>query len=148
MSITITTVIKDENLRQYSHDLAELIKVVRAANGRYVLYVDTVKSATTQSAFISKSEFDNAISPTMYGSPSAFSQKLAGGKFLPHRLNAAYGAYTRAQAQAQTRASSGTKVIRNRAEYLAIYRNQFDLFPNNRIGQVMNGHITNELQKG
>lgn len=148
MSITITTVIKDENLRQYSRDLAELIKVVKAANGRYVLYVDTVKSATTQSAFISKSEFDNAISPTMYGNPSAFSQKVAGGKFLPNRLNAAYGAYTRAQAQAQTRASSGTKVIRNRADYLAVYRNQFDLFPNNRMGRVLNKSITRDLQNG
>lgn len=148
MSITITTVIKDENLRQYSQDLAALLKVVKAANGRYVLYVDTVKSVTTQSAFISKSEFDNAISPTMYGRPSAFSQKVAGGKFLPNRLNAAYGAYTHAQAQAQTRAGSGAKVIRNRAEYLAVYRNQFGLFPNNRMGRIMNQHITGELQKG
>lgn len=147
-SITITTVIKTDELKQYSRDLSELIKVVKAANGRYVLYVDTVKSATTQSAFISKSAFDNAISPTMYGNPSAFSKKVAGGKFLPHRLNAAYGAYTREQAQAQSRANSGNKVIRNRADYLAVYQGEFDLFPNNRMGQAMNTHITNGLQKG
>ena len=145
MNLTITTVIKNEELRQYSHDLAALIKQVKAANGRYVLYVDTVNSPTTQSAFISRAEFDNAISPTMFGSPAAFSNKVAGGKFLPKRLNAAYGAYTREQAQAHSRENSGNKVIRNRADYLAVYKDQFDLFPSNRMGRAINQHITNQL---
>lgn len=64
-TVTITTVIKTDELKQFSRDLSELIRVVKAANGRYVLYVDKVKSATTQNAFISMSDFDNAISLTM-----------------------------------------------------------------------------------
>ena len=147
-SIMITTVIKTDELKQYSSDLASLIKQVKAANGRYVLYVDTVKSSATQSAFISKTEFNDAISATMGGSPSAFSQKVAGGKFLPKRLTAAYGAYTRAQAQAERRSSEGRHVIRNRAEYLAVYKNNFDMFSDSRMGRILNQHITSTLQKG
>jgi len=145
-TISVTTVIQTDELKQYSHDLAELLKVVKAANGRYILYVDTVKSPATQPLIISKAEFDNAISATMFGSPRAFSPKVNGGKFLPNRLNAAYAAYTREQAKTQARANSSRKVIRNRAEYLAVYGDQFKLFPDSKMGRILNNIITKELK--
>lgn len=117
-----------QDLKQFKREFAELIDVVRQADGKYVLFVDTKwdNSPTTRSMFITKAQFDAALSPAMRtGAPSAFSPYIAGGRFLPHRLD---GAYQRAQARAEIM-DNVPALIRNRQQYLAVYGDQFGLYP-------------------
>ena len=142
-TITINT---PQDLKQFQREFVELIDVVRQANGKYVLYVKRDASPATRSAFITKAQFDAALSPAMRtGSPAAFSPHIAGGRFLPHRLDAAYGAYQRAQAQAEIM-NNTPALIRNRQQYLAVYGEQFDLYPPSRTGKFLNVEITRALR--
>lgn len=122
------------DLRAFKREFAHLVDVVKQADGKYVLYVHTVSSPATRTAFITKAAFDAALSPTMRtGSPSAFSEHIASGRFLPHRLDAAYIAYQRAQAKtALENNRPGSALIRNRAQYLAVYGEHFHIYPHGR----------------
>jgi hypothetical protein len=138
-TITINT---PQDLKQFQREFVELIDVVRQANGKYVLYVKRDANPATRSAFITKAQFDAALSPAMRtGSPAAFSPHIAGGRFLPHRLDAAYGAYQRAQAQADNTPA----LIRNRDQYLAVYGDQFGFYPPGRMGDFFNATTTAAL---
>lgn len=144
-TVMITT---PRDLRAFKREFAELVDVVKQADGKYVLYVHTVHSPATRTAFITKAAFDAALSPTMRtGSPSAFSPGVAGGRFLPHRLDAAYSAYQRAQARSAIENNrSGSALIRNRAQYLAVYGELFGLYPPGRIGGALNASTNAALK--
>lgn len=140
MRQTITVSSLNE-LRQFKKEFVQLIDVVKAADGKYVLYVHTRRdnSPATRSAFITKRQLDEALSPSMFGSPRAFSPNIAGGRFLPHRLDAAYSAYLRAQARADiTDTVPGSALIRNKQQYLAVYGEQFGYYPQSRMGTALN----------
>lgn len=149
MKQTITVSSLDE-LRQFKKELVELIDVVKSANGQYVLYVDTQRdrSPSQQSIFITKAEFDAALSPAMRaGTPSAFSPHVAGGKFLGFRLDAAYFAYQRAQARGEFENNRpNSAIIRNKQQYLAVYGEQFGLYPPGRMGDFLNAATTRVLK--
>ncbi len=132
------------DLRALQHELSHLVEVVREANGKYVLFVNTSnRSPATHSMFISKSQFDAALSPAMRtGSPRAFSPHIANGQFLPHRLDAAYSGYQRAQARIHTMHNLPS-IIRSRQEYFAIYKDKFGPYPTGRIGEFLN-HATHD----
>jgi hypothetical protein len=150
MRQTITVSSLNE-LRQFKKEFVQLIDVVKAADGKYVLYVDTRRdnSPATRSMFITKRQLDEALSPEMRsGSPSAFSPNIAGGRFLPHRLDAAYSAYLRAQARADiTDTVPGSALIRNTQQYLAVYGEQFGYYPPGRMGDALNAATTAALRK-
>jgi hypothetical protein len=142
-TITINT---PQDLKQFQHEFVELIDVVRQANGKYVLYVKRDASPATRSAFITKAQFDAALSPAMRtGSPAAFSPHIANGKFTQNRLTLAYAAYQRAQAQAEINANTPA-LIRNRDQYLAIYGEQFGFYPPGKIGVALNRTTTAALR--
>lgn len=135
-----------QDLKQFQREFSELIDVVRQANGKYVLHVHTTASPATRSAFITKAQFDAALSPAMRtGSPSAFSPHIAGGRFLPQRLDAAYAGYQRAQARAEIM-DNVPVLIRNRDQYLAVYGEQFGLYPPGRMGDFLNRTTTAALR--
>ena len=136
-TITINT---PRDLLQFKREFAHLVDVVKQADGKYVLYVDIDRSPATRSAFITKAEFDGALSPAMRaGSPSAFSKRIAGGKFLRHRLDTAYSAYQRVQTRAALENDrAGSALIRNRQQYLAVYGDEFGLYPPGRMGDLLN----------
>lgn len=131
------------DLRAFKREFAALVDVVKQADGKYVLYVHTQSSPATRSAFITKEAFDAALSPAMRaGSPSAFAPHLARGRFLPHRLDAAYDAYQGAQARAVFESNrTGSALIRNRAQYLAVYGDSFGLYPPGRMGNFLNSRV-------
>lgn len=141
MKQTFTVSSLDE-LRRFKKELVELIDVVKSADGQYVLYIDTRRdrSPAASSIFITKAQFDAALSPVMRaGPPSAFSARVAGGRFLPYRLDAAYSAYQRAQARAGiTDTVPGSAVIRNRQQYLAVYGDKLGFYPTGRMGNFLN----------
>lgn len=143
-TITINT---PRDLNQFKREFANLVDVVKQADGKYVLFVNIDRSTATRSAFITKTQFDEALSPAMRGgSPSAFSPHIAGGRFLPHRLNAAYHAYQQAQVRASLEnGRSGSALIRNRAQYLAVYGEQFGLYLSGRIGGALNASTVDAL---
>lgn len=135
-----------QDLKQFKREFSEIIDVVRQANGKYVLYVHKRSNPVTHSMFVTKAQFDAAISPAMQaGSPSAFSPHIAGGRFLPHRLDAAYGAYQRAQARAEIM-DNVPVLIRNREQYIAIYGHEFGLYPPGRMGDFLNRTTTAALR--
>jgi hypothetical protein len=146
-SITVSSL---GELRQFKKEFVQLIDVVKAADGKYVLYVDTRRdnSPATRSMFITKREFDLALSPAMRsGSPSAFSPNIASGQFLPFRLDAAYSSYLRAQARADiTDTVPGSALIRNKQQYIAVYGEQFGYYPPGRMGDFLNKSLSEALK--
>lgn len=149
MRQTITISSLDE-LRRFKKELVALIDVVKSANGKYILYVDTLRERgpASHSIFITKAQFDAALSPAMRtGSPAAFSPHIAGGRFLPHRLDAAYGAYRRAQARADIiDKAPSNDLIRNRHQYIAVYGGSFGVFPPGRMGDFLNKSVSEALE--
>lgn len=143
-TVTVNSV---ADLKRFKREFGELVDIVRRADGKYVLYVDTRRdsSPATRSAFITKAQFDQALSPAMRtGSPAAFSSKIANGKFLSHRLDTAYGAYRRAQARADIENNRpGSALIRNREQFLAVYADEFGFYPPGRMfGDFLNAAST------
>lgn len=132
-----------KDLRAFKREFAALVDVVKRADGRYRTYLHTPTSPATRSAFITKEAFDAALSPAMRGgSPRAFSSRIAGGRFLPHRLDAAYSAYQRAQVKSDLENSRpGSALIRNRQQYLAVFGGEFGLYPPGRTGDFLNGKV-------
>jgi len=137
-------------LRRFKKEFVEVVDVVKGANGKYVLFVQTQRDRTpaTRSIFITKREFDEALSPAMRaGKPSAFSPNIAGGRFLPYRLDATYSAYQRAQARAEIENNRpGSALIRNRQQYLAVYGDEFGLYPPGRMGSFLNATTSEALK--
>lgn len=129
-----------QDLNQFKREFAHLVDVVKGADGKYVLYVDTARSPATRTAFITKSAFDAALSPAMRaGQPSAFSPNIAGGQFLAHRLDMAYSSYQHAQAKSNLENNRpGSALIRNRAQYLSVYGEQLGIYPPGRMGDFLN----------
>lgn len=146
-TITISSL---SELAQFKKQFVELVDVVKGAEGKYVLFVHTQRnrSPAQRSMFITKAEFDSALSPAMRsGQPSAFSSHIASGRFLPYRLDAAYGEYRRAQARAEiTDNVPGSALIRNTQQYLAVYGEHFALFPRGRMGNFLNTSTTSALK--
>lgn len=114
-----TFIIKtSHDLRAFRRDFKALADTVRAADGKYVMYDVTPSGALP--SIISKADFDRVVSGEMYGEPAAFSKRTAGGRFLPDRLDRAYGALARETAQRRTLQRGQLKIM-NRAEFIAYY---------------------------
>jgi len=134
------------DLKQFKREFGQLVDIVRRSDGKYILYVTKAdNSPGAQSMFITKREFDAALSPAMRtGAPAAFSLHIAGGRFTPDRLTLAYSAYQRAQAQADiTDTVPGSALIRNKHQFIAVYGEKFGLYPPGRMGDFLNA-ITSE----
>lgn len=108
----------NHDLRAFRRDFRALADTVKAADGKYVMY-EVAPSAALPS-IISKANFDRVVSGEMYGEPAAFSRRVAGGRFLPDRLERAYGALARETAQRRA-LQRGQRKILNRAEFIAYY---------------------------
>lgn len=61
-TITINT---PRDLNQFKRDFVHLIDMVKSIDGKHVLYVHILGSPGTRSMFISKAQFDAALSPAM-----------------------------------------------------------------------------------
>lgn len=128
-------------LRAFEREFRRLADKVKSYDGKYVLYVDTHKGGC-KSIFVSKTDFDRVVSPQMYGDTPAFSKQVAGGRFLPDRLDAAYGALAREQAR-QENLAHGQRKILNRSEYIALYYPEFSFYPG--IGSSLNRSTSDRL---
>ena len=122
------TISSSKDLQRFRHDFVELVDVVRKADGKYVLHVDVKQRSFAAPSIISKADFDRVVSPAMHDEPAAFSPKVAGGRFLPDRLNRAYGAFAREQLRKQYDSRHQMKIL-NRQEYLAYYYPEFAFYP-------------------
>jgi hypothetical protein len=132
-----------KDLKQFKRDFVNLVDVVRRADGKYVLYVDTVqRNSPANSLFVSQADFDRVVSPTMYGKNPAFSQHVAGGRFLPDRLSAAYGALARENARKAIEQHGARKML-NRQEYIAYYYGDFTFYPS--MGAPLNQSMNEKL---
>ncbi|SHJ15823.1 hypothetical protein SAMN02744035_02770 [Thalassobacter stenotrophicus DSM 16310] len=79
-----------------------------------------VTPSATLPSIISKADFDRVVSAEMHGEPSAFSKRIAGGRFTQDRLDRAYGALAR-KALKNSIAEHGRSKILSRREYLDYY---------------------------
>lgn len=144
------TVNSAADLKQFKREFGQLVDIVRRSDGKYVLYLHSAASSSpiTRSIFITKAQFDEALSPAMRtGSPAAFSPHIASGKFLPFRLDTAYSSYQRAQARADIENNRpGSALIRNRQQYLAVYGDEFGLYPPGRMGSFLNATTSEALK--
>lgn len=114
-----TIIVKtSHDLRRFRRDFKALADTVRAAEGTYVMY-EVAPSAALPS-IISKADFDRVVSGEMYGERAAFSKGVAGGRFLPDRLDRAYGALAREVAQSKASMRGRYKVL-TREQYIAYY---------------------------
>lgn len=124
-TVTINT---PRDLNQFKREFANLVDVVKQADGKYVLYVDIDHGIGAQPSIISKADFDLVVSPAMHRAPAAFSDRVAGGRFLADKLDAAYGAVAR-ETMKRRILQGGQRKILNRREYLAYYYGVFDFYP-------------------
>ena len=138
-SFTITT---SKELQKFQRDFQELADTVKSAEGQHILFVDTVRGIATRPSIIPKSEFDRVVSPALHLAPAAFSKKVAGRKFLPDKLDAAYGALARAQAQHEV-LNRGVPKLLNRRDYIAFYYGDFSFYPG--IGASLNRSTSERL---
>jgi len=106
------------DLRAFRREFRALADTVRAADGSYVMYEVTPSGALP--SIISKGDFDRVVSGEMYGERAAFSRNVAGGRFLPDRLNRTYGALAR-EAEQHRVLQRGQRKLLNRAEFIAYY---------------------------
>ncbi len=115
------------DLKKFEKEFIKLVDVVRKADGSYMLHIDR-PSKGLKSMFVSKADFDRVVSPQMYGQNPAFSKTVAGGRFKPDRLNAAYGALAREQAKNEVLQRGQHKIL-NRREYIAYYYGDMPFYP-------------------
>lgn len=139
-TITITT---SKDLKQFQRDFQELAHTVKNADAEYVLFVDTVCGRAAKPSIISKAEFDRVVSPALHLAPTAFSKRVAGGRFLPEKLDAAYGAVARAQSQHEVLQRGAGKIL-NRQEYIAFYYGEFSFYPG-KLGEALNRSTSERL---
>ena len=146
-TITVSSL---EELRKFKTEFIEIRDIVKSANGKYIVFVEKRRdtSSAAQSMFITKRQLDEALSPIMRtGSNPAFSPHVASGRFLPFRLDAAYSAYLRAQAQADiTDTVPGSALIRNKHQFIAVYGEKFGYFSQSRMGQFLNKSVNEALK--
>lgn len=116
-TVTIET---SQDLQKFKREFAHLVDVVRQDDEKYTLYVDIDRGTGAQPSIISKEAFDRAVSPAMHRTPAVFSDNVAGGQFLLHKLNEAYGAVARETMKRQIM-QSGQRKILNRREYISYY---------------------------
>lgn len=115
------------DLKLFEREFRELVDIVKKADGNYVLHVDR-PSTGHKPMIISKDDFDRVVSPHMYGSNPAFSKAVAGGRFKPDRLNAAYGALACEQAKHEVLQRGKRKTL-NKREYIAYYYGDMPFYP-------------------
>lgn len=141
MRQTITIQIS-KDLKAFKRDFGELADFVKRSDGSYIMHIETTKpkNSFNQPMFLTKAQFNAALSPSLrVGPPSAFSPQVAGGEFLPFRLNAAYSAYQRAQARAEIMDNvPNSAVITNRRDYLRIHGERFEVYPPGKFGDFLN----------
>jgi hypothetical protein len=132
-----------DDLRRFESEFRKLADCVRSADGKYVLHIDT-RSAPSRSIFVDKATFDRAVSPAMHRKPSAFSQTVAGGRFLPDKLDAAYGALAK-EAMKNEVLQRGQRKLLNREEYIAYYYGDvFSFYPS--LGAPLNRSTQQKLR--
>ena len=131
------------DLRHFETEFRRLADTVRSADGKYVLHIDT-RSAPSRSIFVDKATFDRAVSPAMHRKPAAFSQTVAGGRFLPDKLDAAYGALAKEAMQNEV-LQRGQRKILTREEYIAYYYGDaFSFYPS--LGAPLNRSTQRQLR--
>lgn len=141
-TITINT---PRDLNQFKREFAHLVDVVKGADGKYILYVDIDRGMGARPSIISKADFDRVISPAMHRPPAAFSHTVANGRFLPDKLDSAYGAVAR-ETMKHSILQSGQRKILNRQEYIAYYYgDSFGLYPPGRMGNFLKKSVKNAL---
>lgn len=138
-AVTITT---SKELQKFQRDFQELADTVKQADGKHVLYVDNKRGIASHPSIISKADFDRVVSPAMHRAPAAFSPNVANGRFLPDKLNAAYGALAREQMKHEVLQRGAPKIL-NRQEYIAYYSGAFDFYPG--IGAPLNKKTSQNL---
>ena len=132
-----------DDLRRFESEFRRLADTVRSADGKYILHIET-RGAQSRSIFVDKATFDRAVSPAMHGKPAAFSKQVAGGRFLPDKLDAAYGALAK-EAMKNEVLQSGQRKILNRQEYIAYYYGDvFSFYPG--IGAPLNAATQHSLR--
>lgn len=136
------TLSNSTELNAFRRDFQNLADTVKSADGKHILFVDTVRGIATRPSIISKSEFDKVVSPAMHLPPAAFSKQVAGGRMLPEKLDAAYGALARAQAQHEVLQRGAPKLL-NRRDYIAYYYGDFSFYPS--IGAPLNRSTSERL---
>lgn len=122
------TIRSSRDLQRFKRDFVKLIDIVRNADGSYVLHVDVKCRSAASPSIISKADFDRVVSPAMHDEPAAFSRKVAGGRFLPDRLDRAYGAFAREQLRQKYDFQYHRKIL-DRQEYIAYYYPDFAFYP-------------------
>lgn len=136
------TLSNSTELNAFRRDFQKLADTVKQADGEYVLFVDTVRGIATRPSIISKAEFDRVVSPAMHLAPAAFSKRVADGRFLSDKLDAAYGALARAQAQHEVLNRGAPKLL-NRRDYIDYYHGEFSFYPS--IGAPLNRSTSERL---
>lgn len=137
------TLSNSTELNAFRRDFQKLADTVKQADGEYVLFAHSVRNIATRPSIISKSEFDRVVSPAMHLAPAAFSKRVANGRFLPDKLDAAYGAMARAQAQHEVLNRDAPKLL-NRREYIEYYyHGEFSFYPG--IGAPLNRSTSERL---
>ena len=128
-------------------ELEALKKRVERLNGKSVFYAHTLTgniSPATQSMIVSEQMVQKAVTPAMYLKPAAFSPKIASGRALPDKARAITESL-RAQMQKQV-TKTNRKVVLNRAQFMEIYFNDFQAYPNTRMGNLLNSATQRALK--
>jgi hypothetical protein len=147
--ITITATLTG-NMRGTYQLLAELEAIkrrVQKLSGKHIMYVHNVSgdiSPATRSMIVSEQMVQNAVTPAMYLKPAAFSPKIASGRALPDKARA-IAESLRAQMQKQVM-KTNRKVVLNRAQFMEIYFNDFQAYPNTRMGNLLNSATQHALK--
>ena len=147
--ITITATLTG-NMRGTYQLLAELEAIkrrVQKLSGKHIMYVHNVSgdiSPATRSMIVSEQMVQKAVTPAMYLKPAAFSPKIASGRALPDKARA-IAESLRAQMQKQVM-KTNRKVVLNRAQFMEIYFNDFQAYPNTRMGNLLNSATQRALK--
>ena len=148
---TTITIQTSKDLKAFKRDFGELADFVKRSDDTYIMHLEThkPKNRFNQPMFLTKAQFNAALSPAMQsGAPSAFSPHIAGGGFLPQRLDKAYFDYCRAQARAEIMDNvPNSAVITNKRDYLRIYGERFEVYPPGRFGNFFNIATTASLNR-
>ena len=147
--ITITATLSG-SMRGTYQLLAELEAIkrrVQKLSGKHIMYVHNVSgdiSPATRSMIVSEQMVQKAVTPAMYLKPAAFSPKIASGRALPDKARAITESL-RAQMQKQVM-KTNRKVVLNRAQFMEIYFNDFQAYPNTRMGNLLNSATQRALK--
>ena len=107
-------------LLDFNRAFGQLSQTVREADGKYRVHIEARTPDAMASCIVSKEAFDRVVSAEMLKDPAAFSKRVAGGRFLPDRLNRTYAALTR-ETLKQREAARGQRKVLTKREYIAFY---------------------------